>query len=78
MSVDFWKLITDIWKLHQGINKSNKSYLGWGKPLQKLFLDLVLNSGWVGVKSPKLFSETSQELQMLSPSLFIQGSQCKC
>ena len=22
--------------------------------------------------------ETSQELRMLSPSLFIQGSQCKC
>ena len=28
--------------------------------------------------SLKTFSKTSQELRMLSPSLFIQGSQCKC
>ena len=30
------------------------------------------------INKQQLYDETSQELRMLSPSLFIQGSQCKC
>ena len=30
------------------------------------------------LKDAEVTMKTSQELRMLSPSLFIQGSQCKC
>ena len=66
----FLPWLPTLHKLSQRVNQSSQ-YPTWtmfatGGGTKKF------RFGWV------VFLKTSQELRMLSPSLFIQGSQCKC